>query len=191
MSQVASTYANALYSLAREENAEDQMLRQLDALQTAFSQEPAFIGLLSAPELPKQERCRILDDSFREKVHPYVLNFMKLLTEKGYMRHFSDCCKEFHDHYNRDHGILPVRVMSAVPMSSEQTEKLKAKLSAITGKTVELRCKIDPSPPGPECPDCRCVLRVRKSSLQHVQHQPTAPIHWRPRHSPDRYEHEC
>ena len=145
MSQVASTYAQALYSLAREEGAEALFLNQLDVLQTAFSQEPAFIGLLSAPELPKQERCQILDNSFRDQVHPYVLNFMKLLTEKGYMRHFGDCCKAYHDYYNENHGILPVRVVTAVPMGPEQTEKLTAKLCAITGKTVELRCKVDPS----------------------------------------------
>ena len=145
MSQLASTYAQALYGLAKEENADSQILSQLDALALSFAQEPGFVRLLSAPELSKQERCQILDDSFREKVHPYVLNFMKLLTEKGYMRHFADCCKAYHDLYNEDHGILPVRVFTAVPMNAGQTEKLTAKLSSITGKTVELQCKIDPS----------------------------------------------
>ena len=145
MSQLASTYAQALYGLAKEENADSQILSQLDALALSFAQEPGFVRLLSAPELSKQERCQILDDSFREKVHPYVLNFMKLLTEKSYMRHFADCCKAYHDLYNEDHGILPVRVFTAVPMNAGQTEKLTAKLSSITGKTVELQCKIDPS----------------------------------------------
>ena len=51
-------------------------------------------------EMPKEERVRILDDSFRGKLHPYVLNFLKILTEKGYMRHFSDCCKAFEESYN-------------------------------------------------------------------------------------------
>ena len=145
MSQLASTYAQALYGLAKEEGADGLILSQLDVLAQSFSQEPGFVRLLSAPELSKQERCQILDDSFREKVHPYVLNFMKLLTEKGYMRHFADCCKAYHDQYNEDHGILPVRVCAAVPMSTEQTEKMTAKLSSLTGKTVELQCKTDPS----------------------------------------------
>ena len=144
MSQVASTYAQALYSLAREEGAEALFLNQLDVLQTAFSQEPAFIGLLSAPELPKQERCQILDSSLRSQVHPYVLNFLKILTEKGYPRHFSDCCAAYRNRYNQDHGILPVRAVTAVALTESQSARLCEKLQTITGKTIELTNRVEP-----------------------------------------------
>lgn len=145
MSKRAQVYAQGLYSLALEENLTGPILEEMTALQQAFSQEPMFLRLLSAPNVTMAERVKIIDDSFRGKVQPYLLNFMKLLTEKGYMRHFADCCKAYHDQYNEDHGILPVRVCTAVPMSTEQTEKLTAKLSSLTGKTVELQCKTDPS----------------------------------------------
>ena len=144
MTQVGSVYAEALYSLAQEEGLSRSILPELKALDESFSQEPDFIRLLSSPNLSKQERCQILDDSFRGKVHPYVLNFMKILTEKGYMRHFSDCRKAYADLYNRDNGIVPVTVITAVALSDEQSARLTAKLSQLTGKTVELCNRIDP-----------------------------------------------
>ena len=101
--------------------------------------------LLSAPNLTKDERCRILDDSFRGKINPYVLNFMKILTEKGYMRYFADCCKEYRAAFNRDHGILEVCAVSAVPLSADQTERLTQKLAKVTGKTIDLHNRIDPA----------------------------------------------
>ena len=120
-------------------------MNELKTLNDSFSQEPDFLRLLAAPNLSKQERCRIVDDSFRGNVHPYVLNFMKVLTEKGYMRHFDDCCKAYRALYNEDNGILVVRAVTAVALTQTQYDALVEKLSGITGKTIELENRIDPS----------------------------------------------
>ena len=145
MTQIGNTYAAGLYSLAKEEDLSGQILEQLTALDAAFSREPDYLRLLAAPNLSKEERCDILDEGFRGKVHPYVLNFMKLLTQKGYIRHFSDCCHAYREQYHDDHGILPVCAVSAVPLTAEQTAKLQKKLEAITGKAVELTNRVDPA----------------------------------------------
>ena len=145
MTQVGSVYGDALYSLALEDGLTAQILEELTVLERSFHQEPDFIRLLSTPNLSKQERCQILDDSFRGKVHAYVLNFLKILTEKGYMRHFYDCCVAYEESYNRDNGIVPVTAITAVALSNEQHEKLTGKLSRVTGKQIKLLNKVDPS----------------------------------------------
>ena len=143
MTEVGSVYGKALYELAREEALEEKILRQLSVLQQCFRQEPGFAQLLSAPNLPRQERCGILDDCFRDKVHPYLLNFLKILTEKGYIRHFCDCCDAYTALYNEDRGILVVTAVTAVPLSSTQEDKLTRKLNQLTGKEIALRCCVD------------------------------------------------
>lgn len=144
MTQVGINYGQALYDLAAEENLTEKIQQELVTLQDAFSSEPAFVSLLASHSLSKEERCDILDESFRGKLQPYVLNFLKILTEKGYIRHFADCCKAYRDLYNADHGILPVSAVTAVAMTPEQVRKLTGKLSQITGKTVELTNRVDP-----------------------------------------------
>ena len=145
MTQVGSVYAQALYSLTKEEGCSEAVLTQLKALDESFSAEPDFLRLLSAPNLSKEERCGILDSSFRGKVHPYLLNFMKILTERGYMRYYSDCCQAYREQYNQDHGIVPVTAVTAVPLTELQMTKLTQKLEQITGKTVELLPKVYPA----------------------------------------------
>ena len=145
MTQIGNVYGESLYMLAKDENLSQQIGEQLKVLQLSFRQEPDFIRLLSTPSLTKAERCKILDDSFRDSVHPYVLNFLKILTEKNYMRHFSDCCDAYLALYNQDNGILPVTAVTAVPLTQAQSEKLSAKLARITGKHIELHNRIDPS----------------------------------------------
>ena len=145
MTEVGSVYAEALYTLACEEGLSGAILQQLKTLDSCFAQEPDFLRLLGAPNLPKAERCQILDDCFRGKVQPYLLNFVKILTEKSYMRHFSDCVRAYQDLYNRDNGILPVTAITAVSLTDVQKDKLIAKLQKITGKQIELTNKLDPA----------------------------------------------
>lgn len=144
MTEAATTYGQAMYDLARDEGLAKDLLAQLTALDESLRSEPGFIQLLSSPNIPKEERVRILDDSFRGKLHPYVLNFLKVLTEKGYMKHFSGCCQMYRQQYNKDNGIVPVTAYTAVPLSDELRRKLTDKLSAVTGKTIELECRVDP-----------------------------------------------
>lgn len=144
MTQVGNVYGEALYDLARSEKLDGQILDELAVLNESFSQESAFLRLLAAPNVSKEERCQLIDRSFRDKLHPYVLNFLKILTEKGYPRHFYDCYQAYRAHYNADHGILPVRAVSAVALTQEQSARLCEKLGKITGKTIELTNRVDP-----------------------------------------------
>lgn len=146
MTEAGSVYGQAIYDLAASEGLGKTILDQLNVLEHCFTvEEPRFLKLLGTPNLTKQERCQILDDSFRGKVHPYVLNFLKILTEKGYIRHFSDCVNAYRDSFYRDNDILLVKAVTAVPLTMEQTKRLTRKLIHLTGKTIELRCHIDPS----------------------------------------------
>ena len=143
MTEVGNVYGESLYELAKDENLTTPIGEQLAVLQTVFQQEPDFIRLLSSPNLTKAERCQILDDSFRGKVHPYLLNFLKILTEKGYMRYFSDCCDAYTGHFDQDNGILRVAAVTAVALTEDQADRLTRKLTGITGKKIVLKNRID------------------------------------------------
>jgi len=73
-----------------------------------------------------------------------VLNFLKLLTEKGYIRRFSDCFRAYERKYNLENNILPVTAVTAAPLSEDQSRRLTEKLTAMTGKTIVLTNRIDP-----------------------------------------------
>ena len=145
MTQVGNVYGTALYTLAQEEQLTEQLLGELTVLSQCFRENPDFIRLLSSPNFSKQERCQILDDSFRGKIHAYVLNFLKILTEKGYMRQFTNCVQAYRELYNQENGILPVTAITAVRLTDAQAAKLTEKLHNITGKRIELLNKLDPT----------------------------------------------
>ena len=145
MTGVGAEYAKALYSLAKEDNLTDRFLQELEVLDTAFTQEPEYLHLLSSPNLSKDERIGIIDTGFRGRVHPYVLHFLKLLTQKGYAKRFPDCVKAYRAQYNEENGIISVQAVSAVAITDAQAEKLRSKLETVTGKKVDLQLRTDPA----------------------------------------------
>ncbi len=144
MTQTGSVYGQALYDLAKAEQLSQQIRNELDVLQRSFAAEPDFIRLLSSPGISKEERCQVLEASFRGKIQDYLLNFLKILTEKGYIRHFSSCCDAYREQYNRDNGILPVTAVTAAPLTTQQAQKLTERLSRLTGKAIDLTNRIQP-----------------------------------------------
>lgn len=145
MTRTAKTYGGALYDLACEEGLGAQFLPQLDAVCAALNDTPDYMRLLCTPSIAKAERCALLDAVWRERIHPYILNFMKLLCDNGTLREFPDCAREFRRRYNADNDILEVCAVTAVALKPALREKLEQKLAAVTGKQISLRTRIDES----------------------------------------------
>lgn len=145
MTELAKRYGGSLYELAAEENLETRLLEELDGAAACIRQEPDYLRLLSTPSIPKKERCSLLDEAFGGQVHPYVVNFLKILCEEGALRELPGCAREYRTRYNRDHGILEVTAVSAVALPAASQEKLRQKLAAMTGRTIELTVRTDPA----------------------------------------------
>ena len=143
MTETAKMYGGSLYDLAAEEGLETRILGELDEVQQLLKQNPDYLRLLSTPSIPKKERCGLLDEALRDRVHLYVLNFLKILCEKGTLRELSGCARAYRIRYNQAHGILEATAISAVPLTEQQLAALHAKLESLTGKTIDLKTKVD------------------------------------------------
>ena len=145
MTEIARMYGGSLYDLAAEEGLETRILGELEEVNALFKANPDYLHLLSIPSIPKKERCALLDEAFRGQVHLYVLNFLKILCEKGTLRELAGCARAYRIRYNEAHGILEATATSAIALSQEQTAALHQKLEALTGKTIDLQTKVDPA----------------------------------------------
>jgi len=125
MTETAKMYGGSLYDLAAEEGLETRILGELDEVQQLLKQNPDYLRLLSTPSIPKKERCGLLDEALRGQVHLYVLNFLKILCEKGTLRELSGCARAYRIRYNQAHGILEATAVSAVPLTEQQRTALQ------------------------------------------------------------------
>lgn len=144
MTELAREYGAGLYELAAEENLREEIHDQLNALLRIFQENPDFLRLLDIHGIRLEERFGVLDDSLGGRVHPYILNFMKILCERSAIGSFGDCVAYFHRRYNADFGMIEAYVTTAVPLSDGNVDALRKKLEAISGKKVTLIQSVDP-----------------------------------------------
>lgn len=145
MTKTAKTYGGALYDLSKEENLSERLLEELQLISQLFGNNPAYRKLLLEPSIPKEERRQLLDEAWKGRIHPYTLNFMKLLCDNGTIGQFSDCAEAFRKRYQSDRGILEVCAVCAAPLRDELQEKLKKKLTQMTGKQIALTVRVEES----------------------------------------------
>lgn len=145
MSDVVKEYGRALLDLSVEEGIADSMLYETRLVGRAFSENGGYVRLLSDPQIPKEERLSLLGDAFSAVCHPYLVNFLKMVTERGYAHRIPSLMGEYERLYCEEYGIVTAFVTSAVPLSEEQKRRLTEKISHITGRMVSLRCEVDPS----------------------------------------------
>ena len=145
MTEFGREYGDGLYALCAEERITEDVLAQLAELKILFRQNPDFIRLLSNMSIPKAERVSVADKALQGQVHPYVLNFVKLLVERGAVYEFESCESAYRESYQADHQIAEAVVTTAKPLSSDQRRKLIDKLRRMTGKEIQLKENTDPS----------------------------------------------
>ena len=145
MTELSREYGEGLYLLCKEEELATDAFEQLTTLRELFGQNPDFSRLVSNHSLSKQERVGILDNALRSQVHLYVLNFLKILCERGIFGEFGSCVDAYTACYNRDHRVVEAVATTSAPLSPEQRQKLLEKLCGVTGKQVQLTEKVDPA----------------------------------------------
>ena len=145
MTGMGREYGDGLYELARDEDLRPELHDALMEIYDCVKAQPAFERLLCSRAIERSERLKVVEETFGGRVHPYLVNFMKLLVEKERFDAFEDCAKWFHTRYNEDYGIVEAHVTSAIALSDERKQALKARLDEISGKNVTLICEVDPT----------------------------------------------
>lgn len=145
MTQTARVYGSSMYELAAEEQLTEKVYEEMNAIRTLFNENPDYMHLLKEPIISKEERIKLIDEAFGSQAEPYLVNFLKLLCERGILGEYAGCCDEYKRRYNADHNICEAVVTSALPLNEKQKEDLKARLEKVSGRKIDLICKVDTS----------------------------------------------
>lgn len=145
MIQTEREYAEALFTLAVEENAVEEFLDSLVTLKQLFDENPDYIEFLNSPAIPLGERTASIDEAFDGKMPQYVVSFIKVLCENGKMRTILLCINEFETLARAFSNRAIATVYSAVELSDEQKDAVCKKLEAITNKRIDPIYIIDES----------------------------------------------
>jgi len=141
---VSKTYAKALFELAVEGQMVDQILAEYEFVKDSFDEFPEFLEIVKSPKIQVDEKIKILEETFGEKVSDTLINFFKILVDKKRSNVIRDVYDDFSVFVNEEKGLVVARVESVIPLEANEIEALEAKLSKVTGKTVTIDNVINP-----------------------------------------------
>ncbi len=143
---VARRYARALYMIGVEENRLDALTREVRALGDVVRASSELASLLSSPVVPHGVRRAVMTDILaRMSPSPTARNVTLMLTDRrkgALLPEVADALTALADERA---GKVQAEVTSAVALTEAQVQKLRASLEKLTGKTVAVKAKVDPT----------------------------------------------
>lgn len=138
----AARYARAVFALAREAEAEEQFAADIAVAADAFGQ-PGGVAFLTDRKTPSQRKFAVIDQALAG-LRLEVRNLVKVVASKRRAELLPAIRDRFRELWDRERGVVHARVTTAVPLDSAEREAIAGRLSAMTGRRVELRDEVDP-----------------------------------------------
>ena len=145
MERMCNEYGTALFMLAKENNSENEYAKALDTVLGVFGENPEYMDFMASPGIPKAERLKAIEVSLGDSVPEYVVSFVQLLCERGRIREFEGCVKEYKKLLDASKNVSAAYITSSVELTSAEKAKLKEKLEKMSGHSVILECSEDKS----------------------------------------------
>lgn len=145
MESIATRYANALYSLALENNAVLSYREEIRLISNLVDENEGFENVLGSTFLSKPERTAIIDKTFSNVIDENIIKFLKIIVENNRATSIRKICKEFislcNKHLNIEEGI----VYSTSILTKDEIVKIASAIAKKENKKVELVNRVNPS----------------------------------------------
>ena len=140
----AKNYGDALFMLAKELDEIDTVKSDFDTLCEVMQTNSEYLKLLDTPSLSREERVNLVDKAFNT-LNKNLVNMIKILAERRLVYLVFKIREAYVLAYDAHYNIERVEAISAIPLSSEQLNKLQLKLEKVTGKQIIVTNTIDSS----------------------------------------------
>lgn len=140
---IARPYAEAAFSLAREENALPRWAEMLGLLSNVTS-DPSVRVALDNPKLDNAAKGSLLLSLCGDDLSAEGKSFIRVLVESDRVGVLPDIRELFDTLKDGADGVARAQIVSAFPMDDSQLRTLKATLENRFGKKIEATVSVDP-----------------------------------------------
>jgi F-type H+-transporting ATPase subunit delta len=141
---IARRYAGAMFELARKQNTIDRTLEDLKGIAQIFANRK-LAYMLREPKVPAQRKETVLREALASRVLPTSLNLALLLVQRGLVDIMSNTASEYEQYVLDYRNQAVAEVTTATPLDEAMSAQVKRALEEISGKTIILHTRTDPS----------------------------------------------
>lgn len=142
MDSLYSRYANALFSIALEENKVEFYKNEIKMLKQVILQNDEILHLLSSCFILKEDKEKIIDDVFKNQ-DINIINFLKVIVNNKRTNYLIKIFEEFIKTCNENLNVKEGIVYSITKLDKKQVEEIEKALKVRLNCEVELVNLID------------------------------------------------
>ena len=141
---IAGRYAQALFDIVKESGGIDQLATQINDLKAALQGSDALRDMISSPIYTRtQQQDAIRAIATRMELAAPLANTLALMAQNRRLFALPQLIARLQALIADDRGEVTADVVSAVPLSDDQKQRLTATLAEKSGKTVKLNTRVD------------------------------------------------
>jgi F-type H+-transporting ATPase subunit delta len=144
LATVARPYANALFNLAKRENALTAWSGMLAVL-TVTSQHPQVQVLLLSPDMPSQAKAFKLAEVCGDDIDDRGKKFLQALADNDRLSLLGEITEQYEALKAEEEKSLDVEVVSAFELSEAQSTALAQALNRKFEKEISIESRVDSS----------------------------------------------
>ena len=146
VSGVPGRYASALFELAKEANAVDEIGADLSRFRWLLDESEDLRRLVRSPVFSAEDQLAALDAiCSRAEIRGLALNFVRLVTRNRRLFAIGGMIKAYRTLTAQARGEIAAEVTSAEALAQQHVEDLKAAIKSAVGRDVDLALKVDPA----------------------------------------------
>ena len=138
-------YARALFEIARAEGTLDEVEDELFRFARSYESSDALRITLTDENLPAEKRQAIVEDLLDGKATTTTVQLISMVVGSGRGRDLPAIVDSLVERASSAKQLDTAEVRTAVPLTSDQLDRLKAALENATGKSLNLKATVDPS----------------------------------------------
>ncbi len=142
---VAYRYAKPLVDLSIERGILENVYQDMQLVHQVCEENDEFAAILKNPIIRGYKKMGILKAIFTNKVSELTFSLFEILSRRDREGILQSVSFSFVEQYNILKNIQKVTLVSAVELSEDLKNELKAKVASQLGKTIIMKEKIDPS----------------------------------------------
>ena len=143
---VSKTYGDALFSVALEENRMDQFFDEVQGMIEVLRTNTEFQKLMDNPKVTKEDKNKVIEETFTSHVSREIIGLMMLLVTKGHTGDMIAVFEYFISLVKEEKKIGSASVKTAVELSEKQKDAVEKKLLETTKyESFEMDYQVDPS----------------------------------------------
>ena len=142
---ISMRYARALLMFANEAGVAAKVYQEALTLRKSFREVPELKSAIEKPVMTRENKFRVLIQAAGGEITKQMQKFIDLVLQEKREKFLVGINQAFIDLYRKQEKIRVGKLTTAVPIASEEVERIRQIVVQSAGGTAEFATQVDPS----------------------------------------------